>query len=90
MTVDTKTQMALTAATPDAISGSAQGIFLYNNVSTSMPLCTKTLILYLRVHTVESSKCELESATKSGNSELTGQLRAKKGIHSHDIVLTSS
>ena len=76
MTVDTKTQEALTTATTDAVSGSIQGIFLF-----LMPLCTK--YHYLCVHTVKSAKCESESTTTSGNSELAGALQAKQGIHSH-------
>ena len=50
MTVDTKTQEVWTFATPDAgaVSGSVQGIPLYDNniiIITLMPLCTKTSCL---------------------------------------------
>ena len=83
MTVDTKPQEASTLTTPDtgAVSGSAQG----NNVITLMPLCTKTSyqFFYLCMHTAKSTKCENESTTKSGNSELTGQIQAKQGTQSH-------
>ena len=87
--------MALTTATPDAVSGSIQGIFLYNIIVITlnqMPPYTKLNlfnILYLRVHTVVSSKCGLKYATKSSNSELTRPLRAKKGIHSHILFLAN-
>ena len=39
--------------------------------------------MYACVHTVKSAKRENEFTTKSGNNELTGQLQAKQGIHSH-------
>ena len=45
-----------------------------------MPLCTE--YHYLCVHIVKSAKCESESTTTSGNSELAGALQAKQGIHS--------
>ena len=64
-TVDTAT---LTFA---AISGS---------VNNWMQLCT-ILIIYLCVHTVESSNFENESTIKDDSSELTELLQAKQGIY---------
>ena len=46
MTVDTKTQEASTTATPDAVSGSIQGIFLFFDAT----MYQNNLISYLCVH----------------------------------------
>jgi hypothetical protein len=50
--------------------------------------CIQTFLSYIRVcvRTVKSSKGENELGTKVDNSELTGPLQAKQGIHSHLLV----